>query len=471
MLGKNQLSFGAGELMSGMAASDYGTDGALGVLSSSINPFLKQGVIRATAAPVTQTTNLVDKMIATCEYPTSAYALTGVDAVGKFYGISTAGALTVIGTGSATTKYVFGTTDAISFNGKSYVSLTDDIAQIDPSGPTLTESWWVGTKSQSSLGAFPHPMIVFNGLMWVANGNVLNSITTGGTIVTSALILEATDIIYALHIDPGTGFMMVSAVKVKAGQASTSTVSIFDGVTTLPRRVTPTIDDVITGFRTVAGTVYVGCANRLGVWNGSGVVYLRTLKNAAPGTSGDLLWKHHMTSYGNILLYADGKDVIAYGEPTGLSKKGFFPITGNQIDSSHLSAICLLASGVIGFGWITSSTPKWFTTDITSTSAGTGVVYFTNVFFPRPVFIRSVRVVTDGITTTAGIGGVALITEKQATVSPAVSTFVVLSAVSPRYVFDFNYTSLEVVSIQPKFTLDTQGFSVTRALIYYDVAE
>ena len=47
-----------------MSSSDFATDGALGVLSTNINPFVTPGVIRPTASPTTASTNLVGNLVA-----------------------------------------------------------------------------------------------------------------------------------------------------------------------------------------------------------------------------------------------------------------------------------------------------------------------------------------------------------------------------------------------------------------------
>ncbi len=480
MLGKQQLSFGANELMSGVAASDFSTDAALSNQSSNINPFRKPGMITATAAAVNKSTNLeTDPIIATCEEATGTYAKIAVDAGGDVYSLATDGTLADLYAGSST--YTFGVTDIVAWrdahstiNKYNFISSTNDVTKFTQ-GSGLTENWFsAGVTNGVALGAFPHPMVVFNGLLWIANGNNLISVSVSDTTFTatlSALVLDTTDTIQALHIDPATGYMMVSATRiVAASHSSQSYVYIFDAFSTLPRRTIPAIDGKITGFCSSNGTVYVGCENRLAVWNGNGVTYLRTLKNAAVGTDGDLLYKHHMTAYGNILFYADGATLMAYGEPVGLQRKGFFPVSSNPVDTSHLAAISLLTAGVIGFGWVTSSTPKWYTCDITSASAGTGVIYFNNIYVPRPIMIHRMRILTDGITTTSGIGGASIIDESSVTNTPSISTFIVAAAASPRYMFDFEFTA-KVQALQPKITIDSQGFGVARVILFYDVNE
>ncbi len=480
MIGKQQLSLGANELMSGVAASDFSTDAALSNQSSGINPFIKPGMIKATASAVDKSTGLeTDPIIATCEEATGTYAKIAVDAGGDVYSLATDGALADLYAGSST--YTFGITDIVAWrdahstiNKYNFISSTNDVTKFTQ-GSGLTENWFSSgvTNGVALNSAVPHPMVVFNGLLWIANGNNLISVSVSDTTFTatlSALLLDTTDVVQALHIDPATGYMMVSAMRIVGSSHSTqSYVYIFDAFSTLPRRTIPVIDGKITGFCSVNGTVFVGCENRLAVWNGNGVTYLRTLKNASTATNSDLLYKHHMASYGNILFYADGATLMSYGEPVGLQRKGFFPISANPVDTSHLGAISLLTAGVIGFGWITSSTPKWYAVDITLASAGAGIIYFNNIYVPRPIFIRRVRIITDGITTTTGIGGVSVIDESTATNTPQISTFVVASGT--KYMFDFDFMSLKVQALQPKITIGTQAFGVARVIIFYDVSE
>ena len=475
--------------MSGVASTDYSTDAALSNQSQNINPFVTPGIIRATAAAVDKSSGIGShEIIASSVYsPSTTYARIAV-ASDKIYGVAAAGTLTDLSLSMSKT-YSFGVTDVVAFDSTShslgsgvasnFISSTDNVAMIYESTgtPTIDETWFTATLSGSNtlVSTVPHPMVVFNGLLWIGNGSNLVSVTTSGVVVPTALVLETTDVIQALHIDPVTGYMMVSATRFSQNHSTSSYIYIFDAFSTLPRRIIPVIDDKITGFHSVNGTVFVGCANRLAVWNGNGITYLRTLKNASASTNADLLYKHHFASYGNILFYVDGATLMAYGEPVGLQRKGFFPICQNPADTSHLAAITLLSTGVIGFGWITSSTPKWYAVDITSASAATsgartsGIIYFNNVFTPRPIFIRRLRTITSGVTTTAGLGGVTIYNQEQTARTPAVSTFIVASGT--KYMFDFEFSEYKVQALQPKITIDTQGFGIARVFIYYDVAE
>lgn len=99
-------------------------------------------------------------------------------------------------------------------------------------------------------------------------------------------------------------------------------------------------------------------------------------------------------------------------------------------------------------------------------------MYFNNTYFPRPVYIRRIRIITTGITTTSGVGGCTIFDEKGNQYNTQVVTFKVPTGLpSPQYVFDFDYTSAKLQGVQPRINFDTQAYGIVRVYVYYDVSE
>lgn len=470
MIGKQVLQIGADQFISGMASSDYATDGALGVSSSGINPFVTPGVIRATAAPADISTNVAGNIIASCEDGQTilGYDRLFVDDAANYYTLS-GSTITKRHTGSKT--YAAGTTDIVSFAGYTYATSTTDMAQWNTSGtPSLTESWWVTTKGKSALGASNrHPLIVFEQLLWLADGNTLWFIDSGGTITQAAWTLSSNELITAFGIDPYTGLMLVAVTTAQNYSATASSkhyVYLYDGYSAKPRRKV-LVDDMVTAFYNVGGTVYCGYGQRIGVWTGNGIAFLRKLLNVAlSGT--DLPYKHHFTHFGNVLCVLDGGTVLAYGEVVA-GKKAWFPIAANpQGGSTHASSIANIGSNKISYA---ISSNKLYSFDMSSISAGSGTLSTANIFFQRPVNIHRMRVFTTGISATNqfGIGYSGYQDENTSSQSAAINTFVNQTG-STKYIFDFDFTRK---SLACRFVIgmDTQGFGVCRILIYYDTAE
>ncbi len=173
----------------------------------------------------------------------------------------------------------------VAFAGDTYVTTDNgDIDKWNTSSLTLTNSWWVGTKSQSAMNSsVPHPMLVYQSFLNVADANKINTIDSSGTVALAAITFNPNELIYALGIDPATGLMMISVQTVVNISDTLSTqffVYLWDGISSKATRKIP-VDDLITGFHNVEGIVYCGSGTILGQWNGNGVTFLRKLMNAA----------------------------------------------------------------------------------------------------------------------------------------------------------------------------------------------
>lgn len=478
MIGKYQLQLGAEQLSSGMASSDYATDGALGVSSFGLNPFLTAGIMRPLVNSATITSPVVGNMIASAEdsQTSTVFARTMVDDVGKYY-TTNGSTITLQNTGVATTKYIAGKTDMVAFAGNTYVTLTDNVAQWNTGGtPTLDETWWTGTKGQSALNAnVPHPMLAYQGNMYIANANVLDTVDSSGTVALNVLVLNTNEIIQALHIDPLTGLMMVSVqttININDTLSTAAFVYLYDGISAKATRKIP-VDDLITGFHSVEGNVFVGQGFILGQWNGNGVTFLRKLQNLTfTGSPTDLIYKHKMANTRNILHIVDGQMILSYGAVTE-GKKAFFYTGYNLVNTNHISCVMPFGTSLIGVAYIGGSSTKTVGVfDFGSTAAGSAVMYFNNIYFPRPVYIRRLRYFTTGTTTTALGGTVTVIDEKQVSHQTDYLGFIVTSAQSPRYLFDFDFTSLKLQGMEIRQSFGSVGGeALIRVVVYYDIAE
>lgn len=479
MIGAHQLQLGADQFTSGMSSSDFATDGALGTSSVGLNPFSTPGLMRAITNPTDISTNVAGNIIASAEdsQTTSSLNRTFVDDAGNYY---TFNGTTVTLSNTATTNaagYIQGKTDMVSFAGNTYVTTTisssssaGDIDRWNTSSLTLTNSWWKGTASQSGLvGTAPHPLLVYQGAMYIADANKLHTLSAdGSTIAIGVLVLNSNEIIYALGIDPGTGLMMISVqtvTDISDQLSSRHFVYLYDGISAKATRKIA-VDDLVTAFYNVEGIVYIGAGQILGQWNGSGVTFLRKMANVSLQRT-DLLYKHHFTNTRNILHVVDGMNILSYGAVVS-GKKGFFYTAFNPSGNGHLSIVMPLGNNQIGVAYTTNKLQSF---DLSAITAGTATLYFNNIYFPRPVFIRRVRIITTGITTTGGIGGMSLFDEKGHQFSTTVSTFKVLSTATPQYVFDFDYTNVKLQGVQPRLIMDTQSYGIVRVILYYDIAE
>lgn len=486
MIGKFQLQLGSEQFISGMASSDYAPDGGLGTSSYGLNPFVTPGLMRMLASGSDVSTSVAGNIIASCEDSQiiAGNNRTCIDDLGNYYTVSGVGVFTKTNTAITNVAgYKQGFSDMVSFAGNTYVTTNGNIDLWNTSSLTLTQSWWTSApQSQTVMSAnYPQPMLRYTSHLYVASANKIHSINSAGAIDSAdatlpalPLTLDTNDIIHALGIDPGTGLMLIS---IQANQnvsdvlTSKFYIGMWDGVSATLRRKVP-VDDLVTAFYNLEGIVYVGQGQTIGRWNGAGITFLRKLS----GSSYDftrLPYKHHFCNTRNILHIVDGYRVLSYGASVS-GKMGFYYTAynpqGNSDSTNKLSAVMPIGSDKVV---ISCATNKAYLYDFASTSAGSGIMYFNNIYFPRPVFIRRIRVVTTNVATTSqfGIGGVAAITESGGR-QPigSLGTFV-NTGTAAKNVFDFDFTDLKCMSVQPRIIIDTQGVGIIRVYVFYDVAE
>ncbi len=474
MIGKYQLQLGSDQFISGMASSDYATDGGLGTSSQNLNPFIKPGTIYSLAAGTDISTNVSGNIIASCEdssslSPLDRYMVDDASSAANYYSYNGT-AITKVKTGTAT--YIQGKSDMVAFNGNFYISGASTLTQWDgTSGAGLNESYKTFVDSSAW-----HPLLNFINYLYFGDGNLLQQMDTSGTVVT-IWTLPPKEKIVALGIDPSTGLLLISVSSVydvSDTLSSLKAVYLHDGISATYRRKI-IVDDLVTAFYQLEGRVYIGAGQTIGVWNGTGVTFLRKLQYASLSNV-DLPYKHHFANIRNILLVVDGYQVLAYGavisgsgNPYGNTKAFFYmgqPLSG----INHLTAIIPFGTNKFGISYATN---KVISFDISSLSGGTGLLYFNSTYFPRPIYIRRIRIVTSNITTNTGIGGVALYTENNFRQPPGLlGQFSVLSANSPKNVFDFDFTDIKAMMVQPRISFDSaQGFAIYRVYLYYDIAE
>lgn len=474
MIGAHQLQLGADQITSGMASSDFATDGALATSCYGLNPFAVPGVMYGMGPYTNVSTNVVTGMVASCEdpngtSPNNRFFVDGAAGAANYY---TLAGTTVTKRTTGTATYLPGITDLVAFDTKIWGTTANKLTQWD--GVTTINETYFGLTDSNAL----HPMLLYQGFLWIADGNSLTTLAANGsgtaTPTTGVLTLSSNERIVALGIDPATGLMMISIQTIYVNTdaiPSLKAVYLYDGISSKPTRKI-LVDDLITGFYNVEGSVFVGAGLTLGVWNGNGVTFLRKLQNATFAAT-DLLFKHHFTNTRNILHVVDGNRVLSYGAVVSGKTKGFFYTgsTGGPNTSAHIT--CLTAVGAYTFAVASNDgTNKliiWDLTSISTPTSGTVRFNFNNIYFPRPVFIRRVRVITTGVATNVGAGLSSIIDEKQIAYEPFV--FTVTAAQTPRYVFDFDYTSAKLQGLEVVNIIDTVSWGFVRFIVYYDIAE
>lgn len=473
MIGKYQLQLGAQELTSGMASSDYATDGSLGVTSLNINPFTQRGIIYPTAALTDKSTNLVGNLIASCEASgiATSYDRLFVDDAANYYTADNTNALTKQVTGTATTHYKFGKTDMVPFGNKIYVSLDNDVSQWN-GGATIVEDWGTTTAGFTfNSNNFWHPLLVYQSLLWIGDGQNMLSFDGSAAFATTSL-LNATESIVAFGIDPATGYMMISFQTSALGNYNDtvqpkSFIGLWDGISPKLIRKIP-VDEMVTAFYNVQGIVYVGAGKTIGMWNGNGVTFLRKLASATYAAA-NLPYKHHFSSYNNFLLVVDGLNILAYGEVVAGARKSWFPVIWNANNANNIGIVCNLGSAAFGIG---TATNKFYVTNLESTAATTVAnLNFNNIYFPRPIFVRRMRIITTGIPISGATDLTITILNEKGSALPISNANRIRQVTATTYVFDFDYTQAKCQGIEIFTTMSNNSYGIVRVIIYYDIAE
>lgn len=469
MIGKFQLQLGADQLISGMSSSDFATDGALGTSTSGINPFIKPGTIYGLATAVDVSTNIAGSLIASCEdsnsvAPNNRYAIDNASGAANYYSFN-GSTFTKQTTGTAT--YIQGKADLISFDTQFFATTNSTLVKWDGT-TTLNESY----KSFNDTNA-AHPLLIYQGLMWVGDGNTLSTqVSNGsgtGTYTTSVLTLSSKEKIVALGIDPETGLMMISAqtiYDVSDTIPSLKIVYLYDGISSKPTRKI-IVDDLVTAFYNVEGEVYVGAGQTLGIWNGKGITFLRKFQSVTLDNT-FLAYKHHFTNTRNILHVVDGTNVLSYGAVVA-GKKGFFYTLYNPTNSNQLSIVMPAGNNKLVIGYATNKASMF---DLSSTSSVTTCnLYFNNIYFPRPIFVHRMRVITTGIPVTGSANLTINIFDEKNTALPISTTSRTFTAPAITYVKDFDFGGAKCQAIQPLLSISNTNYGFVRIIIYYDIAE
>lgn len=469
MIGKLQKVWTAADIAKGMSTSAYSSDGGFSSESYNINPLLTPGAIRPTAAATDISANVVGDIIASCE-GTGAKPRLFVDRSANFYSYDGTSTITKEKTGSAT--YQRGVTDIVPFNGKWYASSVSDVSEWN-NAATLTETWLSSTLGVGSMtSGVPHPLLVYNKSLYVGDANILRVVSTVPT-ATVALTLDASESIYALGFDPGTGQMLISTQSVPTttgAQPSQRYIYLYDGASTKPSRKIP-VNDLVLGFYNVGSIVFCGTIQTLQYWNGTGLTFLRSLKSniAFTQTPDQQPWKSSFANIGNLLLVADGKNVLAYGETLEKSPKIFWYL----YQTSNAGAIsCLADLGKNRLG-VAYPSAKLDLVDISSAGSASngGLLYLNRLEFDRPSYIRRLRIITQPLA--AGSHAFPHVMDEAENVytvsSPASATL--SGSAAGKAVHDFDYSQLKVMSVKPYMSLVSATVSILKVIVYYDTAE
>lgn len=501
--GRLQFEIGPNDFLKGMTSSDDLNDGGFSNQSVNINLLGSKGNVYPCALPTNLNPNSDTlNIIMSCDDPRISGRVTKLfvctdQSFGNPTNFSTWDGSTLSTAQTDSTNYYSAgpNCDFIPFydvsagkvvflattNNNGHLG-TDNVVYWDgtaTAGAThFNATWWTGTVNKSSGGhpngltvGVPHPMIVFNKIVYIANGNLLAQYD-GTNALDAVLTLSKEQTITALSIDPASGLMLVS-VTTGANASSTlptsSYIGLYDGFNPTQFRKIIRVEEQVNCFRLLGGDVITFYGTQMGKFTGNGVKYLRTLNVSLAAR--ELPYKHHVTVINNTLYVIEGTNVLAYGEIIGGTEKIFYyPSTGSGF---KLNMITSLGSGLLGYSYLNGSNVGFlYNVDLITKGTSSQVsanFYSNNYYMPRPVFVRAVDIQLDRALS-SGSHFINLITDKNTTYNPTGGGFMSSTSSSGgTQRFSFTNVKTSIVQLFDQMSGVNAGFK--RAIVYYDYAE
>ena len=477
MIGKHFVEFGAADFAKGVSTSADIADGGFSFETDAVNPLAVPGVLYSPAASVNSDTDtrLTGNLIASCPDMTftSPSERLYVSDDGKAYRyngtkLDAAGiALT------AAQVWAQGFTDIVTFGGEAYVSSKASLTRWQNDNTIDAGGSWPVTFTTTNV---PHPGLVYENNMYWADKNLLLIQSSVGDAVapTTVLTLSADQMIVALGIDPSSGLMLISTKNALDVSNTISTINKllwYDGNSAKVSK-SAVVEEGITGFQSVGGSVLVGYGFNIGYLSGSGIQFLRKLKNVTASNE-ELPYKHKMASIGNTFYVLDGKQILAFGEILP-GRKVWYPAWSNPVNSNKPTCIANVGSKKLGIAFATT---KFYTFNTSSVATADASIVYTNKYnFPRPVFIRSLYVeYADAVANSDNSRSIAYIADSIPFSSSTILTDALYnSSGASVYVFPDitgGIKDIKVRWLQLKYTNSSTLYGLRRIIIYYDVAE
>lgn len=482
MIGKKQFVIDAQDFaLRGMSSGVNINDGAFSNETEGVNLIATPGVLHAPAAIVDSDTDtrLTGNIIASSpdmEFltPTNRLLIADTGTAYRYNGTKISAAAVSLTAAQTWTK---GFTDIVTFGGEAYVSSKASLTRWQSDNTIDAGASWPFSFANATV---PHPGIVYENNMYWGDKNLLKIQSSVGDAVapTTVLTLATDQVIMALGIDPGTGLMLISTsnvLDVSSTIPSISKILWYDGNSAKVVK-SVVVDEPILGFHAVGGNVFVGYGNNLGYMNGSGIAFLRKLKNVTADNT-QLPYKHNFTHIGSTLYVLDGLQILAYGEVIQ-GRKIFYYAFKNNVNSNKMTFIANVGSKKLGFGFATT---KFYTLDTSSVSDIDTLRFNTNrYYFERPVFLRNVYIeYATSIANNDNNRTISYLTEAQGTGFEQLAqvqsgaTSIKNSSGAAVYFIDnvAGFTNNKVRWLQLRLESSTSNAGIKRIIVSYDYAE
>lgn len=480
MLGSKTITIGPENWIQGMSSSDALQDGGFSNRSVNVNLATDPGTLNATntftnnlsasiAGTICATSN-DGNSLGNLRYIVTTTNVAGGD--GKYYTVA-ADYTTTLRQTDTTNDYIPENCDTAQFQLALYTTAEGDITLA--TGTDLTSSfdatWWTVTKGKNALNSGNrHPLLVFEGALWIGDKNKLHK-WDGTTASEAFLTLSSEQTITALGIDPGTGKMLISVTEgtnAANTHPKTAKVLLYDGFSPKPLRAV-IVDDTVNAIYPVGGTVYMTYGERLGYWTGSGISFLRRLKNISVSTttaSADLVYKQRITNIGNTLYVVDGSLVLAFGEVKN-GRKVFYYALQNNFSGANFMAIFNIGNNRLAVSYAAATL---YTYVMNTAATISSMVLYTNDYdFSQPSIIRTIYLEYTGDISAAASPGTLSIIDESGTATSLAAPTNDTSGNARRLVV--HGPDKKVMSMQLLYTASSVVVGLKRIVVKYDTME
>lgn len=371
-------------------------------------------------------------------------------------------------------NYNYYQSDLVYYKTYFYASGASTIAQIDQGNSSISATWLTSqTDTRTGLTAtvmtsnVPHPMLVFESILYIADGRYLNKLD-GTTYTTQVFDVPEGYNITALVEWRGMIYLFASPTTFSDGVDLPShggaKLYSWDGLQDSWFEEYDTDYTVFSAFvwknRMYAFTKYF-----LGVWNGSELVPLYP-------TTG-IVYKHQITTTADSFMFADGVKIVRYGVPHGMpGGRKFY----NYLDNGATSFAGIASAynnALILSERVASSKTYYISNPDTPATSGSRTFDFNPRFLKKPVKVRQIVIETEALSSgqkikcgyTDDAGTVVYPTNSSGEFDNATSAM----AGKKRWKFDVNNVKATRVII-PRFVL-TAGVHVRSVDYYYEASE
>lgn len=472
MIGSKQFTIGPEEIVRGAASSNYVNDGGFSNLSTfGMNLTAHPGVLFGSATMVDTTHPSTGLPIASCGDSINGFYRVVLSDNGKIFTADSAGVLTE--RSDSTGTYVQGTSDIVQYRDATYATSQTNVCKISGATfGTLDEVWWSATIAANGvlLTGNRHPLLVFEDNLWIGDKNMLHRYD-GTTSSKGFLTLPAGQNIVGLSIDPNSGKMLISITEgdnINGTLSVLAKVGLYDGFSSKLIRVV-IVDEMVTAMYPLAGVVYMTYGKNFGYWNGSGINWIRKLKNVTL-TQNSLIYKHKITNVDKTLYLVDGAELLAYGEVLPGKSKVFYGGGGNP-QGAVMSMVCPIGSGKLCLASGSTASPYWWSFDVTSVATTSGINFYSKKYrFKQKVQLRSIAF--QYFNSVAASTNAATVVSLDATGSHAMSA---LTNTQSDAVYELETTPAQTIPpskyIQFQYQGTTVNYGIEQITISYDEIE